>query len=214
MRDKSIDPHFDLWFTDGSGIHDCFGKGSIGPLHNYRDSLSTEFSAEVVTILRYTQLLLTKYLMRRTHICFDSRAALATLAKPTTESSQVWECMQMLGKISEFNKVTLVWIPGLQGIPANEEAVKPAKEATIEVPPNQFIVIPFCVGRKLIMKQLELRHQTRWTAYTGCRQSKMLMRYPLPSRPNDSLLMNNLKLGAAVGLLTGHTSLRAHLHKL
>jgi hypothetical protein len=40
------------------------------------------------------------------------------------------------------------------------------------------------------------------------------MRYPLPSRFNKLLVMNKLRLRAAVGLLTGHTSLRAHLYKL
>ena len=36
------------------------------------------------------------------------------------------------------------------------------------------------------------------------------MRYLLPSRANELLAMNKLRLRAAVGLLTGHTSLRAH----
>jgi hypothetical protein len=49
-----------------------------------------------------------------------------------------------------------------------------------------------------------------WAACAGCRQSKMLMRYPLPSRANELLEMRRLRLRAAVGLLTGHTTLRAH----
>jgi hypothetical protein len=56
---------------------------------------------------------LTKNLMRRRiHVCSNSRAALAALAKTTTESSLVWECVQVLEKLSKFNKVTLMWIPG------------------------------------------------------------------------------------------------------
>ena len=51
-------------------------------------SLSTMFSAEVMAILRCTELLLTRNLVRkRIHICSDSRAALAALAKTATESS-------------------------------------------------------------------------------------------------------------------------------
>jgi hypothetical protein len=64
-------------------------------------SLSTVFSAEVIAILRCTELLLTKNLMwRRIQICSDSRVALTALAKTTTESSLVWECMQVLEKLS------------------------------------------------------------------------------------------------------------------
>ena len=51
--------------------------------------------------------------------------------------------MQVLGKLREFNKVTLVWIPRNQGIPANEEVDRLAKEGAIEVPPNQFNAILF-----------------------------------------------------------------------
>jgi ribonuclease HI len=173
MPDKIID-HVDLWSTDGLGIHDCFGAGIYGPLYNYRESiptgsLSTVFSAEVMAILRSTKLLVTKNPMRRRiHICSGSRAALPALAKTTTKSSLVWECMQVLEKLSKFNKVTLIWIPGHQGITGNEEADSLAKEGAIEVPPNQFAAIPFSVGKHLIKKQLEEKHQARLTACTGC----------------------------------------------
>ena len=68
--DKIIDHNVDLWLTDGSGIHDCFGAGVYGPLYNYRESipmgsLSTVFSAEVMAILRCTEFLLTNNLTRR-----------------------------------------------------------------------------------------------------------------------------------------------------
>jgi hypothetical protein len=69
--DKIIDPNMYLWFTDGLGTHNCFCAGIFGPLYNYREniprgSLSTVFSAEVMAILRCTELLLTKSLMRTT----------------------------------------------------------------------------------------------------------------------------------------------------
>jgi hypothetical protein len=77
--EKIVDHNVDLWFTDGSGTQDCVGAGIYGPSHNYRESipmgsLSTVFSAEVMAILRCTELLLTKnFTRRRIHICADSR---------------------------------------------------------------------------------------------------------------------------------------------
>jgi ribonuclease HI len=132
-------------------------------------SLSMMSSAEVMAVLRCAELLLTKNLKRRRiPMCSDSRAALAALVKTATESSLVWECMQMLEKLSELNKVTLVWIPRHQGILGNEGADRLANEGVIEVPPNQFTAIPFSVGKILIKKYLELKRQARWTACAGC----------------------------------------------
>jgi hypothetical protein len=151
--------------------------------------------------------LLTKKLLRKKiHICSDSRAAVVALAKSTTETSLVWECLQVLGKLSELNKVALVWVPEYQGILA--------KEGAIEVPPNHFTAVPFIVGKKHIKNHLELKHQARWTACTGCLQTELPMRYPVSRRANELLAMSKWRLRAAVGLLTGHTSLRTHLYKL
>ena len=58
--------------------------------------------------------------------------------------------MQVLEKLSKPNKITLMWIPGHQGIPDNEEADRLAKVGAVEVPPNQFAVIPVSVGKNLI----------------------------------------------------------------
>ena len=98
-------------------------------------------------------------------------------------------------------------------IPGNKEADWLAKAGAIKVPPNQF-TIAFSEGKKLIKKQLDLEHQGRWAACTGCWQSEMLMRYPLSSRANELLAVSKLRLRAAVGLLTGKTALWAHLYKL
>jgi hypothetical protein len=148
----------------------------------------SSLSAAVMAILRCRELLLTKNLIRRRiHICCDSRAGLAALAK-TTESFLVWECMQVLGKLDELNKSHLMWIPGNQGVAGNEEA----KEGAIKIPPSQNTAVPFGVCKKLIKKHLELKHPARLVASAGCRQFKTVMRYP----------MSRLRLRTAVGLFT------------
>jgi ribonuclease HI len=139
-------------------------------------SLSTVFSTDVMAILRCTELLPAQNITnRRIHIWYDSRTAGAALAKSTTESFLVSECMQSLGKLSELNKVTLVWIAWHQGMPGNEEADRLAKEGAIGVPPSQTAVMPISVDKKLIKRQLKLEHRFRWDVCVSCRQSKTLM---------------------------------------
>ncbi|KMQ83130.1 lian-aa1 retrotransposon protein, partial [Lasius niger] len=109
----------DPWFTDGSGINHCFGAEIYGPKDDYRESISmgshsTVFSAEILAILRCTEHLTKNTIGRKINICSDSGAAILALAKTTTESYLVWDCMLALEKLSRANKVILVWVPGHQ----------------------------------------------------------------------------------------------------
>jgi ribonuclease HI len=122
-------------------------------------SVSTVFQAEVMAFMGCTELLLSKNIIRmRIHICSDSRAAIAALAKTTPV---VWESMQELEKLIGFNKVTSVQIPGHQGIPGNEEADKLAKEGTNGVPSDQTAGIPFVVGKEVIRSHSRREHLER-----------------------------------------------------
>jgi ribonuclease HI len=73
----------------------------------------------------------------------------------------------VLEKLSTSNKVTLMCVPGHQGIPGNEEADRLAKEGAVEVPPNQFAATPFSVGKNLIKMQSEQRHWERGLPVLG-----------------------------------------------
>jgi hypothetical protein len=95
---------------DGSGINNHFSAGVYGPRDNHRESipmgsLCTVFQAEVMAIVRCTQLLLSRNIMRqRIHFCSDNRTAIAAPAKSTTESALVWKSMQALEKLCGSNR--------------------------------------------------------------------------------------------------------------
>jgi len=141
---------------DRSEISIRFDANVHGPRDNHRESipmgsLSTVLQAEMMVILRCTQLLLSKDVTRRRiHICFDSRAAIAAIAKTTTESALLWENMQVLEKLCGSNKVTLVQVPGHHRIQGNKEADKLAKEGSNGVPSDKTVGIPFVVGKEVI----------------------------------------------------------------
>jgi ribonuclease HI len=116
---------------------------------------SLVLQAEMMVILRCTELLLSKNITRRRiHICFDSRAAIAALAKTTTVSALLWENMQVLEKLCGSNKVTIVQVAGHHRIQGNEEADKLTKEGTNGVPSDKIVGIPFVVGKEVIREHL------------------------------------------------------------
>jgi len=79
------------------------------------------------------------------------------------------------GKLSQSNKVTLVWIPGHHGITGNAEADELAREGTNEVPSDETASIPFAVGKEVIRSHLRQEHLNRWKTCKGCSQSDTLM---------------------------------------
>ncbi|XP_020298816.1 uncharacterized protein LOC109863050 [Pseudomyrmex gracilis] len=149
-------PSTHAWFTDGSGANGCYGAGIYCPGSNHRKvfslgKLATVFQAEVLAILECARLLLSRETKtRRINIYTNSKAAIGALAKTTTESLVVWDCMQALNGLGERNNITLVWVPGYQGIQGNEVADSLAKLCILEEPVCQIVGVPFATGKNHI----------------------------------------------------------------
>jgi len=216
----SADPKADYWYADGSGANDRYGAGIYGPRINHEESIhlgrmATVFQAEVLAIHRCAEILLTRADANYRHrICSDSRAALDALKKTTTESSVVWDCMRALNKLGESHELTLMWVPGHQGIPGNEAADRLAGLGTRTDPVAPVVGVPFAMGKNIIRGWSEKEHLNSWKLTSSCKWSKQLMKSPQHSRTNELLAMSKSRLRLGIGLLTGHVALRSHLHKL
>ncbi|XP_020298149.1 uncharacterized protein LOC109862489 [Pseudomyrmex gracilis] len=151
---------------------------------------------------------------RRINIYTDSKAAIEALAKTTTESSVVWDCMQALNSLGERNSITLVWVRGHQGIQGNGMADSLAKLNTLEEPACQRVGVSFAIRKNHIKDWLKREHRTAWVKLKSCRQAKVLMTQPLPGRTKELLTMGKYKQRLCIGLLTRHWAFRAHLFNL
>ena len=73
---------------------------------------------------------------------------------------------------------------------------------------------PLLWANEVIRRHLRQENQNRWKTCKGCRQSETLMSGPVSSRTKGPQAMSRQKLRVAVGLLTGHTTVTAHMFKL
>ncbi|XP_020297787.1 uncharacterized protein LOC109862210 [Pseudomyrmex gracilis] len=178
------------------------------------EQLATVFQAEVLAILECARLLLSKETMsRRIHIYTDSKAAIGALAKTITELSVVRDCIQALNRLGDHNKITLVWVPGHQGIRGNEIADGLAKLGTLEEPAGQKVGVLFAVGKNCIRDRLKREHQDSWKKLKNCRQARLLMSQPSSSRAKE-LAMDKNRLRLSIGLFTGHWAFKTHLYNM
>jgi ribonuclease HI len=65
-------------------------------------------------------------------------------------------------------KVTIVWIPGHDGILGNRKVDKLAKEGINKGPIDQTIGIPFAVDKEVIRSHLRWEHLNSFKACKGC----------------------------------------------
>jgi hypothetical protein len=70
------------------------------------------------------------------------------------------------------------------------------------------------VGKEVSGSPLRQEYLNRWKAYNVYCYSKVLMSEPLPRRAEEFQAMRILKIKVAVVLLTGYTTLTAHIFNL
>ena len=137
---RNKDPMFPedalIWYTDGSRTDSGTGSGIQGlrPNRSYCFPLgkfATVFQTEIHAILQCAyENTRRAYKNRRILIFSDSQAALKALSSPKVTSRLVAECRDALLALASHNEVTLMWVPGHQGIPGNEQADKLARQAS------------------------------------------------------------------------------------
>ena len=114
-------------FMDGSRLQSQPGRSQcpqrdycFGPNHAL-GKYCTVFQAEVYGILTCVNSLQSEQ-DTSIAICLDSQAALKALQSAKTTSSLVAHTKSALKRLSVFNSVRLLWVPGHSNIPGNEVA--------------------------------------------------------------------------------------------
>ncbi|XP_076246259.1 uncharacterized protein LOC143186467 [Calliopsis andreniformis] len=198
-----------VWFTDGSRKEGVTGLGR----------LATVFQAEVLAIQACAEMLMEKDIKnRKIATCSDSQAALKALGKQAHKSISVMECKIKLNELARReNRLTLIWVPGHEGIKGNEMADKLANQGSDEVPIGMEPYLPMSVLTiKTAIKQWTLEERKRkWNETEGYREAKeMLGEEPRYKYARNLVALDRGKCRLMAGLLTGHAQLKLHLARM
>ncbi|XP_050543369.1 uncharacterized protein LOC126906681 [Daktulosphaira vitifoliae] len=208
-------------YTDGSKKSGKVGAGIWGlkPRINVSMSLGTTpsvFQAEVMAILVGAQNLLV-YKNRKITILSDSQAALKALCNDQVNSKLVLECRETLESLSRFNKVTLAWVPGHNGVTGNENADFLARKGAENtyVGPEPVVGLTEQSLKALPKNWCREQHRKIWKYLVVPRQSKMFIKTPglLLGDPN-SMTRHQMTDCTLTGLLTGHGHLLKNLNAM
>ena len=144
----------------------------------------------------------------------DSQGAIKSLHKYEARSRCVIECKRLLNKLAETNTVTLNWIPGHSGQLgngvadnlANLGAEYPDEGLEPRLPVLESVITEF------IKNWAKEEHNEKWTNTTEYRQTKLILPYTKHKWAKQASQLERNELRILTQIVTGHASLKRHLH--
>jgi ribonuclease HI len=212
-----------VWYTDGSRMKEGSRAGVYGLSVKRRLSFSlgrhaTVFQAEIYAILACVYEIQSQNRSEKyVGICSDSQAALKALQAVRTTSPLVYQCQAALNDISARHVVGLFWVLGHAGVRGNEIADGLARDGSALgfLGPKPALGVSSCDIRKRLKRWLINQHWASWCDLGNTlRQARELISGPCPGTRIKFLSLNRNQSRVVIGLLTGHNTLRRHLHLL
>ncbi|XP_031788958.1 uncharacterized protein LOC116417922 [Nasonia vitripennis] len=212
----------DLWYTDGSRRKDAAGAGvycrqngvgTILPLSRYTTVLQTE----LIAIMWAAQAALAGSMRPRIYICSDSKSALQALDSFATKSKLVWDCVQTLNRLALKASVTLLWVPGHNGVKgkmiADDLAKLGAKSDLIGPEPAVRLCQSLIKGE---IRQWATNETNRiWEEIATCGKTKAFVTTDNAKDWSRAILgLKRAKTKLLEEILTGNGSLNAHRHSM
>jgi ribonuclease HI len=146
-------------------------------------------------------------------ICSDSQVAQKALQAART--SPLVQCQKALKVISTQHFVELSWVPGHAEVQGNETANNNARDGSVEkfVGPQPSLGVAKESIRRKVRRWLDNQHWARRQGLgTTQKQARELILGASLSAETSLLSFHRTQSRVMIGLLTGHNTLRRHLH--
>jgi hypothetical protein len=151
-------------------------------------------------------------LITESPVTFWSRIFLRTVCKLIP---LVRQCQQALNDISTRHAVGLYCVPGHAGVRGNEIAGRLARSGSVQrfVGPESFLGVSRQIIRRKMKRWMEKQHLALWGRPCSTqRQAGELISGPNLATGARLLFFNRIQSRVVIGLITGHNTLRRHLH--
>lgn len=208
-------------FTDGSKLRsEHTGAGAvimdpIGPkeilLHLGKEA--TVFQAEVTAItLAATEITQRGERDQTVELYTDSQAAISALQREWTDSRLIKDCKRELTRLSNLNKVQVIWVPGHTGIEGNEKADEAARKAARETTLGQSPSLPVSMTylKRCVTNHIGNLVANRWKHLPTCKEAKGAMPSPNWKTTQKLLQRSREEIWMITQMITGHCGLAKH----
>jgi ribonuclease HI len=191
----------------GEKIEGCF------PLGKHPDI----YQAELVAVLEAATYLRQKEVpCEAANFYVDSSSVIKSMTSHWPQPGLVRDCHGALNELAEKMEVNLHWIPAHREYSGNERADVSAKKAT-KLPfigPEPVIPVNTHVIERAIMDWSRKRHCSKWQALQTCGQSKRILKGPSKAEGAYCRRLSRNQLRILAQVVTGHSVLALHLHRL
>jgi hypothetical protein len=139
---------------------------------------------------------------------------LKALQTAKTTSPFVRQCQQALNDISARHAVRLYWVSGHARVRGNETADRIARSGSGQrfIGPEPFLGVSRQNIRKKMKRWMKNQHLALWRGPCSTQAVRELISGPSLATGARLLSFNRTQTRAVIGLLTGHNTLRRHLH--
>lgn len=209
-------------YTDGSRNPNGVGVGVFCRRPRIEVSINlgryaTIYQAEVYALVLCARELIDRSTSNKNiYIVSDSQAALKALGSYRITSKLVRNCIESLIVLGTNNRVTLLWVPGHQGVAGNEKADALAKKGAEAgfIGPEPSLGITKSNAKDTIFRWAEVKIRSHWNHADGLTHSKAFIKEPSRNYTKQILEWSRKDLRILTGLLTGHCCLNYHLNKI